>query len=302
MEFHQLRYFCAIADSGGFSRAARLTHVSQPSLSQQIHKLEEELGAQLFDRIGRTVRLTELGRAFLPRARALLSDLEAARSAVAESSTSITGSVVVGVIPTIAPYFLPPLLATFSRRYPQARVTVVEEITPLLLERLRSGAIDVAVVAVPLQARGHEFQTFPLIEEKLYAALPKRHALAKRKSITLGEFHDEPFLLLRDGHCFRETAVAACRRARVQPKIIFESGQFSSILSMVCAGLGVSIIPAMALEKRSGCQFVPLADGRAMRAIGAVTLNGRSLSRVQQAFLAHLTATKIASTAAHLTR
>jgi LysR family hydrogen peroxide-inducible transcriptional activator len=148
---------------------------------------------------------------------------------------------------------------------------------------------------VPLQTRGHEFQTFPLIEEKLYAAL------AKRRSVTLGELHGEPFLLLRDGHCFRETAVAASKRARVQPKIIFESGQFSSIFSMVCAGLGVSIIPAMVLEKRNGCQFVPLADGRATRAIGPVTLNGRSLSRVQQAFLAHLTA-KIASTPAHLTR
>jgi LysR family hydrogen peroxide-inducible transcriptional activator len=298
MEFHQLRYFCAIADSGGFSRAARLTNVSQPSLSQQIHKLEEELGARLFDRIGRTVRLTELGQAFLPRARALLFDLEAARSAVADGTASITGSVCVGMIPTIAPYFLPPLLATFSRRYPQARVTVVEEITPLLLERMRTAAIDVAVVAVPLQMRSHEFQAFPL-EEKLYAVLPKQHALAKRKSITLGELHDEPFLLLRDGHCFRETAVAACKRARLQPKIIFESGQFSSILSMVCAGLGVSIIPAMALEKRSGCHFIPLADTRATRAIGAVTLNGRSLSRVQQAFLTHLTATKMAATPAH---
>jgi DNA-binding transcriptional LysR family regulator len=97
--FTSCRYFCAMADSGGFSRAARLTHVSQPSLSQQIHKLEEELGAQLFDRIGRTVRLTELGRAFLPRARALLSDLEAARSAVVEGSTSITGSVCVVMTP-----------------------------------------------------------------------------------------------------------------------------------------------------------------------------------------------------------
>ena len=300
MEFHQLRYFCAIADSGGFSRAARLTHVSQPSLSQQIHKLEEELGARLFDRIGRTIRLTELGRAFLPRARALLFDLEAARSAVVEGSTSIAGPVCVGVIPTIAPYFLPPLLATFSRKYPQAHVTVVEEITPLLLDRMRSGNVDVAVVAVPLQTRGHEFQSFPLIEEKLYAALPKHHALAKRRKVTLGELHDEPFLLLRDGHCFRETAVAACKRARVRPKIIFESGQFSSILSMVCAGLGVSIIPAMALEKRPGCQFVPLADGRATRAIGAVTLHGRSLSRVQQAFLAHLTETNIATTSTNL--
>jgi LysR family hydrogen peroxide-inducible transcriptional activator len=163
-----------------------------------------------------------MGRALLPRARALLFDLESARSAVVEANTSISGPVCVGVIPTIAPYFLPPLLATFARRYPQARVTVVEEITPLLLERMRSGAVDVAVVAVPLLTRGHEFQSFPLIEEKLFAALPKQHAPAKRRSVSLAELHDEPFLLLRDGHCFRETAVAACKRARVRPKIIFE--------------------------------------------------------------------------------
>jgi LysR family hydrogen peroxide-inducible transcriptional activator len=288
MELHQLRYFCAIADAGSFSRAAQQSHVSQPSLSQQILKLEDELGARLFDRLGRTIRLTELGRAFLPRARAVLLDLEAARSDVVERKTSIAGTVCVGVIPTIGPYFLPPVLASFSRKFPQARVTVVEEITPLLLERIRTGAMDVAIVALPLQVRSHEFQAFPLAEEKLYAVLPKQHPLAKRRVVSLGELHGDPFLLLRDGHCFRETAVAACKRARLQPKIVFESGQFSSILSMVSAGLGVSIIPAMALEKRRGCCFVALGDERAARTIGAVTLNGRSLSRAQDAFLAHL--------------
>lgn len=288
MELHQLRYFCAIADTGSFSRAAQLAHVSQPSLSQQIGKLEDELGARLFDRLGRSVRLTELGRAFLPRARAVLQDLEAARSDVVERKTSIAGTVCVGVIPTIGPYFLPQVLASFSRKFPQAHVTVVEEITPLLLERLRTGSMDVAIVALPLQVRGHEFESFPLTAEKLYAVLPKQHALAKRRTVSLGDLRDDPFLLLRDGHCFRETTVAACKRARLQPKIIFESGQFSSILSMVSAGLGVSIIPAMALEKRRGCRFVPLGDERAARTIGAVTLNGRSLSRAHEAFLAHL--------------
>ena len=288
MELHQLRYFCAIADTGSFSRAAQQSHVSQPSLSQQIGKLEDELGARLFDRLGRTVRLTELGRAFLPRARAVLLDLEAARSDVVERKTSIAGTVCVGVIPTIGPYFLPSVLASFSRKCPQARITVVEEITPLLLERIRTGAIDVAIVALPLPVRSHEFRSFPLAEEKLYAVLPRQHPLAKRRTVLLGDLHDDPFLLLRDGHCFRETAVAACKRARLQPKIVFESGQFSSILSMVSAGLGVSIIPAMALEKRRGCCFVPLGDERAARTIGSVTLNGRSLSRAQDAFLAHL--------------
>ena len=288
MELQQLRYFCAIADTGSFSRAALQTHVSQPSLSQQIRKLEDELGARLFDRLGRAVRLTELGQAFLPGARAVLRDLEAARSEVFERKAGTAGSVCVGVIPTIAPYFLPPVLATFSLKYPQVRLTVVEEITPLLLERLRAGTLDAAIVALPLQARSHEFDAVPLLEEKLYAVLPQKHALRKRRAVSLGELQDDSFLLLRDGHCFRETAVSACKRARLDPKIVFESGQFSSILSMVSAGLGVSIVPAMAVEKRAGCCFVPLSDERAARTIGALTLHGRSPSRANEAFLEHI--------------
>src|ERR1700756_1482727 len=116
MELHQLRYFCAVAETGSFSRAAEQSHVSQPSLSQQILKLEDELGARLFDRLGRSIRLTDVGKTFLPRARAVLRELEAARGDVVESKGSIAGSLCVGVIPTIAPYFLPPHLALFTRQ------------------------------------------------------------------------------------------------------------------------------------------------------------------------------------------
>ncbi|MBZ5541083.1 MAG: LysR family transcriptional regulator [Acidobacteriia bacterium] len=288
MELHQLRYFCAIAETGNFSRAARTVHVSQPSLSQQIRKLEEELGVRLFDRLGRTVRLTELGRTFLPRARAVLRELEAAKGDILERKAAVGGPVSVGVIPTIAPYFLPPHLTVFSRRYPLARVTVVEEITPVLLERLRAGTVDVAILALPI--RGHEFHSFPLLTERLLAVLPKHNPLARRRTLSLSELRAEPFLLLRDGHCFRDTAVAACERARMNPQIVFESGQFTSILSMVSAGLGVSIVPAMAVEKRNGCRFVRLADERATRTIGAVTLRGKFLPRVHQAFLSYLDA------------
>jgi LysR family transcriptional regulator, hydrogen peroxide-inducible genes activator len=288
MELNQLRYFCAIAETSSFSRAAQLTHVSQPSLSQQIRKLEDELGARLFDRLGRTVRLTDLGRAFLPRARGVLRELEAARGDVVARKGSIGGPVCVGAIPTIAPYFLPRRLTTFSRKHPQARITVVEEITPVLLERLRAGSVDVAIVALPLTARGHEFRSFPLMTEKLFAVLPRLHPLARRRAVSLAELREEPFLLLRDGHCFRETAVQACKRARLNPQIVFESGNFTSILSMVNAGLGISIIPEMALENWTGCRFVPLEDERAARTIGAVILKGRFATRVQEAFLTHI--------------
>jgi LysR family hydrogen peroxide-inducible transcriptional activator len=289
MELHQLRYFCAVAETGSFSRAAEQSHVSQPSLSQQILKLEAELGARLFDRLGRSVRLTNVGKTFLPRARAVLRELEAARGDVVEQKDSLGGSICVGVIPTVAPYFLPPHLTSFSRKFPQVHLTVVEEITPVLLDRLRAGTIDVAILALPI--RGHEFETFPLLTERLFAALPKKHKLASRRDLSLKDLRSEPFLLLRDGHCFRDTAVAACDRARLHPQIIFESGQFSSLLSMVGAGMGVSIVPEMAIEKTSPCRYVRIADAEAARTIGAVVLRGRSLTRAHLGFLAHLRAT-----------
>ena|SRR5437016_542103 len=286
MELHQLRYFCAVAETGSFSRAAEQSHVSQPSLSQQILKLEDELGARLFDRLGRSVRLTELGKTFLPRAHAVLRELEAAKGDVVEGKEFIGGPVSVGVIPTVGPYFLPARLTAFSRKFGQVRLTVVEEITPILLDRLRAGTIDVAILALPL--RGHEFDTFPLLTERLFAVLPQKHKLASRPSLSLKDLRTEPFLLLRDGHCFRDTAVAACDRARLHPQIVFESGQFSSLLSMVGAGMGVSIVPEMAIEKKSQCRYVRIADERAVRTIGAGTLRGRSLTRAHNAFLAHL--------------
>jgi LysR family hydrogen peroxide-inducible transcriptional activator len=286
MEVHQLRYFCAVAETGSFTRAAEKEQVAQPSLSQQIMKLEQELGVRLFDRLGRTVRLTEPGQIFLPRARAILSELRAAKEEVAERQSSVSGAVSVGVIPTIAPYFLPTRIAAFMRKYPQTSITVVEDVTLHLLDRLRNGLVDIAIMALP--ARGQDLDCFPLLSERLYAILPRGHELARRRSVMMKELREEPFLLLRDDHCFRETAIEVCKRARIMPQIVFESGQFSSILGMVAAGLGISIVPEMALERRQDCSFVQIADEEASRTIGVAALKEHYLSRAPQAFLAHL--------------
>src|SRR5258707_3452987 len=130
MEIHQLRYFCAVAETSSFSRAAVQSHVSQPSLSQQILKLEDELGARLFDRLGRSVRLTELGKTFLPRARAVLRELEAARGDVVEGKEFIGGPLTLGVIPTVGPSFLPPPLTSLFRQISPALLTLVSQVTP----------------------------------------------------------------------------------------------------------------------------------------------------------------------------
>jgi LysR family hydrogen peroxide-inducible transcriptional activator len=289
MEVHQLRYFCAVAETGNFTRAAEREQVAQPSLSQQIMKLEEELGVRLFDRLGRAVRLTDVGQVFLKRARTVLGELRAAREEVAERQSTVAGPISVGVIPTIAPYFLPSRLALFSRKYPQVAITVVEDVTVRLMDRLRAGLIDIAVIALPI--RGTDVESSALRTERLYAILPREHHLARKRNLQLKELREEPFLLLRDDHCFRETAIEICKRARILPQVVFESGQFSSIVGMVGAGLGISIVPEMALEQRPDCSFVLISDERASRTIGVATLKGHFLSRVQKAFIQHLRAT-----------
>ena len=286
MEFTQLKYVCAIADTGSFSRAAERCHVAQPSLSQQVLKLEEDLGAKLFDRLGRSVRLTEAGRAFLPHARSILHQMEAARSGVEDKRTDVRGSVSVGVIPTIAPYLMPQCVAAFSKKYADAKLRIVEETTPVLVESLRNLAIDLAILSLPLKHK--EFEIFQLQTEPLFAVLPRGHARASAKSLALKDLRGESFVLLRDGHCFRDVSVAACTRAKVDPRIAFESGQFSSLLGMVAAGVGVSLVPEMAVDRAAECSFVRISDTQASRTIVAAVLRGRSFNRVQQAFLAHL--------------
>ena len=283
MEFHQLRYVCAIAETGSFSRAAERCQIAQPSLSQQVLKLEEDLGTRLFDRLGRSVRLTEAGRAFLPHARSILSQMETARSSVTDKCADVRGSVAVGVIPTIAPYLMPRYTTAFAKKYAEAKLRIVEETTPILVESLRDLSIDLAILALPL--RHKDLELFPLRTEPLFAVLPKNHPLAATESLALKDLRGESFVMLRDGHCFRDLSIAACTHARVTPRIAFESGQFSSLFAMVAAGVGISLVPEMAIDRNAGCRYVRLSDARATRTIVAAILRGRSFNRVQQAFL-----------------
>lgn len=286
MEIHQLRYFRAVARTGSFTRAAEQEHVSQPSLSQQVIKLEDELGTRLFDRLGRQVRLTESGRLFLPKAEAILRQIGDAKQEVQELAGGERGQVNLGAIPTIAPYFLPARLAGFLREHPAVQVNVVEEFTAVLLERLREGALDLALLALPVP--GEELVALELLREPLYVVVPTRHRLAGQRSATLRQIEGEPFLLLKEGHCFRDNVLSACRRARLKMNVAFESGQFSTILAMVGAGVGVSVVPTMAVTAQPGCRFIPLADERSHRRVGVVRHRHHYLTRAQAALIEHL--------------
>jgi LysR family transcriptional regulator, hydrogen peroxide-inducible genes activator len=287
MEVHQLRYVCAIADTGNFSRAAERCRVAQPSLSQQVQKLEDDLGVKLFDRLGRSIRLTEAGRAFIPRARAILEQMDAARNSAADKNADLRGNVTVGVIPTVAPYLMPRYTASFAKKFPDAKLRIIEETTSVLVEGLRDLSIDVAILALPL--RHKDLELFPIRTEPLFAVLNKNHPRARAKSLALKDLRGESFVMLRDGHCFRDLSLDTCTRARITPNIAFESGQFSSLLGMVAAGIGVSLVPEMAIDRNANCRYVRLSDPQATRTIVAATLRGRSFNRVQQAFVSGIT-------------
>lgn len=280
MEVHQLRYFCAVARHGTFTRASEIEHVAQPSLSQQILKLEAELGARLFDRLPRSAKLTVFGKAFLPKAERILRQLEEAKTELRNMSGNETGDVVVGIIPTIAAYLLPRLLNGFTARHPLVTIKIIEDVTSTLLQRLHEGTIDMALVALPLA--GTELASVELFEENFYAVLPEKHRLASRASISLAELNREPFLLLKEGHCFRDSVIAACNKLKMSPSIVFESGQFATILAMVSAGMGVSAVPAMAVQPQPGCKFIPIAGKHSTRTVGIVTSRHHYQSRAQK--------------------
>jgi LysR family hydrogen peroxide-inducible transcriptional activator len=286
MQIHQLRYFCAVAKAGSFTRAAQREHVAQPSLSQQVRKLEDELGAQLLDRLGRQVRLTSFGEIFLLRAEAILREVSDAKQEMEEMAGMDRGRIVVGAIPTIAPYFLPDRLVSFSLEHPTVQVSVVEEITPVLLERLQDASIDMALMALPV--RGEHFVSQELFREPLYLVCPRNHRLAGKPRVHLKQIEGDSFLLLKEGHCFRENTLSACTRARLHPNVVFEAGQFATILAMVAANTGVSVVPQMAVEKREGCCFIPIADEGTCRRVGVVQFKQHFHSRAQRVFLEHL--------------
>jgi LysR family hydrogen peroxide-inducible transcriptional activator len=247
MELHQLRYFLAVAQSGSFSGAARECGVSQPSLSQQIAKLEKHLGQKLFHRLGKRVVLTDAGQLLFKKATTILSVLEDAEREVRDAGEAATSHLTIGAIPTIAPYLLPPVLQQFVPQHPQVELTVHEDVTQHLLEATVSGEVDLAIVALPIKDERLEVE--PLLTEPLLLALPPQHPLNQKKRIGLDDLRDERFIILGEMHCLSEQVLAFCRAHEYWPKIGCRSAQISTVQALIATGLGISLLPAMAREE-----------------------------------------------------
>ncbi len=264
-----LRYFEALARSGHFGRAAEDCAVSQPALSMQIRDLEALVGAPLVERGGRQIRLTPLGEDFAQRAREILRAVEELQDLGRASQGPLSGRLRIGVIPTVAPYLLPRVLTALSERYPALDLRPREAVTRTLIADLLEGRLDTAIVALPVSEPAlHEedlfTEEFVLVRPSGDANLPVPDAEGLREM---------RLLLLEEGHCFREQALSFCKVETAMPRDLMEGSSLATLVQMVGAGIGVTLIPEMALpvETRSAeVSLARLAEPRPSRRIGMV--------------------------------
>ncbi len=259
MEIHQLRYFVAVADEGNFSRAAAKVRVAQPSLSQQIRKLEAEVGQPLFDRLPRSVVLTEAGHCLIDYARQILASIVDARRCVDELKGEVAGELAVGAIPTIAPYVLPGLVRTFQQHYPQVALEIVEDVTERITRRVEAGELDVALASTCQPSPSLRRES--LGTEPLLALVPEGHPLAKKTLVELNDLKSQRFLLLHEMHCLSQQVHHLLEGRHLQPEIALAGSQLGTIANMVAAGIGVSIVPQLMVSHQAtpGCVSLPFA-------------------------------------------
>ena len=265
----QLRYFEALARHGHFGRAAEASSISQPALSVQIKELERTLGTTLFERSPRQVRLTAFGEDFAGHVRDILRSVDELGEIARAAQSGLLGRLRIGVIPTIAPYLLPRLIGRIANDYPDIDVHVRETITPRLIEELNGGQIDTAIVALPLAEPG--FAEVPLFDENLLLVRPAKDELAPVP--TPDDLREMRLLMLEEGHCFRDQALSFCNLPSATSREGLDGSSLSTLVQMVGAGIGVTLIPEMAVgvETRSAPVCIgKFADPQPKRTVGMV--------------------------------
>jgi LysR family hydrogen peroxide-inducible transcriptional activator len=246
MNLRDLRYLVALAEHKHFGRAAQASFVSQPTLSTQIRKLEEELGVALVERTPRKVLLTEVGREITQRAREVLNEVEQIRQIARRTKDPESGTVRLGIFPTLGPYLLPHVIPHIRERFPRLELLLVEEKTETVLRQLREGRLDAGVLAQPI----HDDQLHQqfLFEEPFLLAVPEHHPLASRKQLKLDELSDQSLLLLEEGHCLRDQALEVCQLAGAGEKSGFRATSLETLRQMVAANVGVTLLPTLAVK------------------------------------------------------
>lgn len=285
MEMQELRYAAAVYRERHFVRAANRAHVSQPTLSQGLKKLERELGAALFERSPRGVRVTPAGEKFIHKILPALAALDGAAEDLIADAGEPTGVVRLGAIPTVGPYVVPRALPLLRKCAPRLTVEIHEVTTSLLLGQLKDGRLDLGLLALPVGERG--FTARPFGEEPFRLAVAPDHPLARKKTVSVRDLAEERMLVLQEGHCFRQQSLAFCKMAANDPRVIFEGSSLGSVMRLAAAGEGVTLVPRIAADpgESPGLRFIPFERPEPRRQIGALWRSGAAGTPGQKAVL-----------------
>ena len=272
IKLKDLRYLVAVADTRHFGHAAERCFVSQPTLSAQLKKLEASLGVRLIERRPKHIALTEAGTEIIARARRMLEASEEILALARAHHDPLAGKLRVALLPTIGPYLLPRVMPGIGKTLPRLSLLLYEYQTTSMLEKLHCGEIDLGILALPVELDGLQYRE--LYEEPFLAALPARHPLARQATLRIEDFKDEPLLLLTEGHCLREQALAVCSRAGVEEHQEYRATSLETLRQMVAAGAGVTLLPELAslgaYGAVRGVAVRPIARPVPTRRIGAV--------------------------------
>ncbi|MFN8987492.1 MAG: LysR substrate-binding domain-containing protein, partial [Burkholderiales bacterium] len=249
MNLRDLRYLMALADHKHFGRAADASFVSQPTLSTQLKKFEEELGVSLIERNPRNVMLTAVGEAVVARARVMMREADEIRAIARRSKDPESGLLKLGIFPTLGPYLLPHIIPAMVARYPKLELILVEEKTEVILRKLHDGELDCGVLAMPIPEDNLHVEF--LFEEDFVLAVPKLHPMAKQKRAKLADLAEEKLLLLDDGHCLRDQALEVCQMAGAGERSGFRATSLETLRHMVAANAGMTLMPALTVHAPS---------------------------------------------------
>ncbi|MFF2089958.1 LysR family transcriptional regulator [Paenibacillus sp. NPDC058174] len=292
MELRQLQYVKQIALEKNFSRAAEKLHIAQPSLSQQLSKLEQELGVLLFRRTTNSVELTQAGEVFITKSQTILDAVEQLKQEMDDMAQMRRGRLVVGTMPITGAHILPHVLPVFGELYPQIEVVLMEETSARLEQLTASGGTDISLLSLPLEDSSLAWEV--LMEEEICLAVPPQHRLAGADApLKIKELKDESFIGLKKGQGFRQITVELCQRSGFTPNIVFESSNMETIQSLVAGGMGIAFVPRM-LTRYRGSEFapayLPLADNPS-RTLVIAYRKGRYLSKAADAFIRTMNST-----------
>lgn len=269
MNLRDLEYVAAIADHGSLARAAEACHVSASTLSIQLAKLEAYLGVILFERTSRRVEPTVSGRAIITLARDIVHRSQNLRDVARQAQHPFGGMFKLGAFPTLAPYYLPKIVPLIGKALPHIKLRLIEEKSPVLLEKLRKHELDAALLSLPVDDK--ELVAAPLFEDPFYLACPSSANLASRKTMRVTDLADETLMLLEDGHCLRDQALDICHSSKAREDQEFRATSLETLRQMVASGAGMTLMPQIACLPTQHVRYIPFTKQESLnRSIGLV--------------------------------